>query len=888
MQRPAFAVLMLMCLGTSCLLPILSSAEANGGLLFDANSITLDGDGEVGDGFLWVNLTVMEKLGDFANATLQANLSTIEGAPVTKSHVINASADSSHQVALLFDDVAVGIYTLEINLSGDIDYSGVGPDNATGADWNLNWSGIVSKLRPLSIGLASTGQWDLLAVDGSGNSSGNSSVRDGDNLSVEIPVVNYGDVNSTGSLQWSFDGGNLSIESVTSVADMTSTFNIELGIVSEGSHNLTVSINFSGDTDSEDNSATLQFTVLPPPLPRLAISISSTTATVAELGDSVEFTLTIANDGEIDWSGQVECTNPDPNSVVFLTPVNVLVGQTTDYSANITATPGRFECVLKDGGRIADDSTALATYPFTMQAAEFTTVGDGEISISGGPWHIGDVVSTNLLVYNAGDYDGTAALFLRHGSNLVSGSSIAIESGGGGLLVADVTVAAAGESVIEWWVSSLDASVAGDLSGNFTISAQQSQTLQPEFTSVVWDASNGISSSWTVELSPGIERVVGVEIGITVNGIDEVRQQYSLTLSPGQRELVSHLGEFAGQGDVYVRLTADDWLISDTSEDNMPIPSERPILRLVQESKTAPISPLEHTSATITCSLYNDGLATSKGGIVRLLDSDGRLLDETTSQPLVASPSGHSVAMDVSSWPSGKVVDMQCWWRVGDEILVDDQSHISGIVEGDEEGLSGIVPLTNVFYGIIFAVVITLVSRLAYGWKNAVPSTATSAVPGSEGKLSRKEKAEQRKSIKSDQREKRKTTTGAASSTDKLEVSCTSCKQKLSVPAAFSGTVRCPSCRHEFGVEAEPELEMPEPVTSTGDEVSDELPSEVAMESPSDEPVSSDRSQQLVVTSESDILSCPDCEANLRVPLEKRPVRARCPACKTEFMAHSN
>ena len=42
------------------------------------------------------------------------------------------------------------------------------------------------------------------------------------------------------------------------------------------------------------------------------------------------------------------------------------------------------------------------------------------------------------------------------------------------------------------------------------------------------------------------------------------------------------------------------------------------------------------------------------------------------------------------------------------------------------------------------------------------------------------------------------------------------------------------------------------------------------------------------VTSESDILSCPDCKAKLRVPLEKRPVRARCPACKTEFMAHSN
>ena len=95
MQRPTFAVLVLVCLVATCLLPFFSYAESHGGLLFDANSLTLDGDGEVGDGFLWVNLTVMEMLGDFANATLEANLSTIEGDPITQSQVINASPEST-------------------------------------------------------------------------------------------------------------------------------------------------------------------------------------------------------------------------------------------------------------------------------------------------------------------------------------------------------------------------------------------------------------------------------------------------------------------------------------------------------------------------------------------------------------------------------------------------------------------------------------------------------------------------------------------------------------------------------------------------------------------------------------------------------------------------
>ena len=38
-------------------------------------------------------------------------------------------------------------------------------------------------------------------------------------------------------------------------------------------------------------------------------------------------------------------------------------------------------------------------------------------------------------------------------------------------------------------------------------------------------------------------------------------------------------------------------------------------------------------------------------------------------------------------------------------------------------------------------------------------------------------------------------------------------------------------------------------------------------------------------SSDSDILSCPSCEQLLKVPLEKRPIMSRCPACRTEFKA---
>ena len=37
--------------------------------------------------------------------------------------------------------------------------------------------------------------------------------------------------------------------------------------------------------------------------------------------------------------------------------------------------------------------------------------------------------------------------------------------------------------------------------------------------------------------------------------------------------------------------------------------------------------------------------------------------------------------------------------------------------------------------------------------------------------------------------------------------------------------------------------------------------------------------------SSNDLLSCPNCEQTLRVALDKRPVRSRCPACRVEFIA---
>ena len=98
-------------------------------------------------------------------------------------------------------------------------------------------------------------------------------------------------------------------------------------------------------------------------------------------------------------------------------------------------------------------------------------------------------------------------------------------------------------------------------------------------------------------------------------------------------------------------------------------------------------------------------------------------------------------------------------------------------------------------------------------------------------------------------------------STDlKKEVSCPSCNQRLNIPVDHTGAVKCPACSTQFS-----QLQVVE-------ESNEESIEEVT---------------ESVVTSSSmtDLLSCPQCEQTLRVALNKRPVRSRCPACRVEFLA---
>jgi ribosomal protein S27E len=116
---------------------------------------------------------------------------------------------------------------------------------------------------------------------------------------------------------------------------------------------------------------------------------------------------------------------------------------------------------------------------------------------------------------------------------------------------------------------------------------------------------------------------------------------------------------------------------------------------------------------------------------------------------------------------------------------------------------------------------------------------------------------------------------------EKVEVSCPSCSQKLRVPSTYSGVAKCPACAQTFPVESVGKEEvLPE------DDIEDVFEEEAEDEKSVEEDVESESvEQEASSSSDNDVILCPDCEQKLKVPYDRRPVKARCPACKCQFRA---
>ena len=859
----------------------LVSAAGNGGFAFETSAVALDGNGDSGVGSVWVNLTVFEIDGDSADGVLNLSLHTPDGLPFFEiEYSINLTNGSSVNISQEIQNIPLGFFNLAVVLSGDV-------SSSLPSGWDTSQNYFITRLRPLSVGLADTNLWTPISFNSTGNETG-SLPRDGDRLNVLVPVENLGDYNASVTFIATNNAVVLNNSNFSILADSTYMVEIALGIVDEGDLFFNVSINISGESDTSDNSASYVLNIAPPPLPLLSLQMSSGSATEAEIGDVVTFAINASNNGEVDWSGQIMCTLPTSQTLVYSANITLTVGQVWQHSLNVSASPGNLSCGLMNGGRIDDNSQANAGHFFDMVAAEFGLAGGGGLVLAGGPWHVGDMISASVLVHNSGGRSGSASL--TFGSSAIGiGEIVNIEAGGSAVLSVEFIIEDSNQQQFNWLVSSLDGLVAPELSGQTTVVIAPSQSLNPSIENVVWDVDDGISFVWSIDLSTGKGRVVGVELGVIVDGEEDVRQSYSLLLESGKRQVNSQIGSLAPQGEVFVRLVVNEWQNSGTNIAILEIPSARPSLSIAQSEIPTPPRPDEASSALVNCELSNSGDVASSAGVLHLTDSSGLILDEVSTDPIPAGGQENQ-QMTVENWPGNSVVDLNCRWLVGEEVLTAEQSYLSGAMLVDDSG-SFEMPWSSIGIGAVIAVVITIISRLAYTWKKEGDSEL---MPTKSSRSSNSKKSTS--SLQSSSSNPTDVTT--------REVKCSACSQRLAVPETFSGTARCPACKHQFPVEAVVSAESTSKSEDSGASkdfvksiglVETEDRNEGDIDSTrreekvgpiSDETVGKkEASKELEVFSKGDILPCPTCASKLRVSLDKRPAKARCPACKTEFMA---
>lgn len=834
--------------------------EDSGAIAIVDSTLVIEGDGDIGIGTIWVNLSLEEVEGKSANASISSQIMDSESnilASATES--LQLTANSTQQVSLSLLDVPPGQHILNISISGDVPTS---PDSG----YSTSIETQVSRLRPLDVGLGSQVQWLAEGIDSNLNDTGNSSIRDGDGGRITVPISNSGDIDWNGSIDLVIAGPDGEVHNGSHSLDLPpdSTYYLVTNIsdLSEGEYSVSAVLQGLSDSDSSDDSGEFSFDVEPPPLADLKMTLSLN-STEPQLGEIVVILLALNNIGEADWNGSLQCLAADEITVLLELELSLNISQEYLWNLTTEARPGEVNCAIDGIQRISDTSDESISYLFTMSAGNLLIAGGEDIAISGGPWHAGDEVEASVLVHNDGQSEASASLWLMDDAQWSTGEEVLIPVGSSVELAASHLLDSSGNRNLSWKVMSGDSLVSSSLNGVKELNVAAEQSFSLEIITVSWDAVDGITMEWATQLSDGPERDLEVSIGLMTQGVREERVIMELTIEPGRRTLNSDLGLHDGQALAYIDADPIEWRLSGADMITESLPTSRPDVSVEINPISIPKRPGPGSEATISCEVTNQG-AESKPGLLSLLGPDGEIFAE---QEIGRLDGSKNIAFEISDWPDDEDVPITCRWSAG-SVHTSLHTFLSDMdsTSTSESSEGSTIPLSEIGGGIGIALIIALLIRLGGSWMG-----------DTEQREIRRAKREEERAMRAEEREKSE----ILASDEKREISCTNCDQGLKVPTSYSGKVACPSCKHQFTVEA---VSMPAPVLgeANDDDMDDEL-YDIDDEDEIEE--ITEVEEEIIVSSSSDILGCPTCSSKLRVPLEKRPATARCPACKAEFKA---
>ena len=497
-------------------------------------------------------------------------------------------------------------------------------------------------------------------------------------------------------------------------------------------------------------------------------------------------------------------------------------------------------------------SVSLLVSPVSADGEKmFTPAGSSEAAVSGEPIHVGDMLSVSILVHNQGSEAGSVRLKLTDidGENLSTGPETEVNPGSSREVIADFTPTIAGLMDVNWEVTSDEGGVSSELRGTFELQVLESQSVSLAFESTDWTLSDGLECDFTITLSEGKSRMIEVSISIANSGESTQLQSFEVLMNPGIRSLEASLGQSQATS-ITISLSTIDWVTANpTTNLSWETPVSPPVVSLsVTIGAFQPDSPNPGDTVILDYTLDNSGDSSTLPGTLRFVsNSDGGMILAEIPVSTISAGGSSSGTISIGPWPDSQVVEAELVWSMEGSSATSPIS-ISSELPADS-GIELPFDIMAAIYGAIMGFAIVLVGLI-------VLRTVSERTPSTESgeRVLRESRITMRQE----------------SSSEKKEIPCPSCRQRLKIPVTHSGLVKCPACSNQF---------------HTSPETQDE--SEPTSNQPEFQPTASPEEVPSITTvvSSEDELPCPECQQMLRIPLDRRPVHSRCPACRTEFLA---
>ena len=603
-----------------------------------------------------------------------------------------------------------------------------------------------------------------------------------------------------------------------------------------------ISINVSAEERfTIENSADWEITVIDN-----STSLQSENSS-AFAGDLIQLSIEISNAdttaGHDEWRFFTEV---DGQTTPELT--GFLEGTESTVIVNISFGPlpeGVLRLIFSIDSTQQNESLTLLVEPNPLN---LTAASSSEIALIGEPVHVGDSLTASILVHNQGQNPESVSLVISSdGLEQIQGESILINPGSSREVSASFSPSSPGSMNLDWKVYSSNGGVSRELNGSTEIEVLEPQSIQLVVDTLDWNLENGLNSEISLYLSEGRSREVEIEVSILDQTIESNLQSFQITMDPGRRQLNLDFGNPTADSLIF-RARPISWIADEEIEIKTNLIS--PNLELVVSSEGVIVAPVIGESVNIPFTLINNGNTQTLPGEVRVVrNSDWMILDTIPTYSI--NPGGSfSGEFTIEEWPDSKVVDVHIIWLtsgVTESLLLEIETYSDNNAEAELP-----FDIMAAIYGTVTGLVLVMFILVMYR------TVSESVEDTGKSRFNR---------IREARGEKKK-----SAAVQKREIPCPECDQRLHIPNSHSGAVKCPACTSRFIVDSIPSVGGG---SISEEDISDNQSESPVLQSP----------KEISARSMDDLLSCPSCDQTLKIPINKRPVKARCPACRSEFLA---